>query len=387
MREIDAIISAYETAKQNRTATTLATVVHVEGSSYRRSGARMLVDQTGQMTGAISGGCLEGDALRKALHAIHQQKNKLITYDTSDEEDSVIGAQLGCEGVIQVLFEPIDYSDDANPVELIKVAHVSPQTVIICTLFHLNKSKEQIGTSLVVDQDLRISGKLPEEVILDQLKEDSREVLSNEVSLFREYQDEDIHQYVFLECYTQPLQLVIVGAGNDAQVLAQMADLLGWDVVVTDGRPSHANTNRFIGACQVIVSKPEHVLENIEVSKRTVFVLMTHNYNYDLSVFKLLLDQDEIPYIGILGPKKKYTRMLDQLAGEGFTTTDQQLKKVYAPIGLELGAESPSEIALSILSEIQAVITETPGASLKHKDGPIHQKKNNAFKSIKLERA
>src|SRR5690606_17455674 len=101
------------------TASVLATVVHVEGSSYRKAGARMLVDEFGNITGAISGGCLEGDALRKALLALHRQRNLLVTYDTSDEEDAIIGAQLGCNGIIQILFEPLDYGDKLNPCELL----------------------------------------------------------------------------------------------------------------------------------------------------------------------------------------------------------------------------------------------------------------------------
>ena len=120
MRELDVIISKYEFLREKSVECVLATVVHVQGSSYRKAGARMLVDEYGNITGAISGGCLEGDALRKALHALHRQINKLVTYDTNDEDDAIIGAQLGCNGVIQVLFEPIDYLDDLNPCELLK---------------------------------------------------------------------------------------------------------------------------------------------------------------------------------------------------------------------------------------------------------------------------
>ena len=108
MREIIQLINAFEKAKQMQLQCALVTVVHVDGSSYRRAGARMLVTEDGQMTGAISGGCLEGDALRKAMLALSQRKKKLVTYNTSDEEDAAIGMQLGCEGIIQVLFEPIN---------------------------------------------------------------------------------------------------------------------------------------------------------------------------------------------------------------------------------------------------------------------------------------
>ncbi len=111
MKEIREIIKAYETATKAGKKSALASVVHLNGSSYRRPGARMLVTDEGELTGAISGGCLEGDALRKAMMVLSQQKSKLVTYDTNDEDDATIGIQLGCAGVIQVLFEPINEND------------------------------------------------------------------------------------------------------------------------------------------------------------------------------------------------------------------------------------------------------------------------------------
>lgn len=385
MREIDAIIKSYEEAKADSLQCVLATVVHVEGSSYRRAGARMLVDENGQMTGAISGGCLEGDALRKALHALHKDKNKLVTYDTSDENDAVIGAQLGCNGVIQVLFEPIDFQADTNPIELLKHASSRNESMIIGTFFHLDKTNEQVGTTFLADQNLSFNGqKLPAR-LEKHIHSDCQLALTDHTSLFREYLIGNERQYLFIEVFIQPPTLVLVGAGNDAQILAQMAELLGWNIVVTDGRPTHANNERFVSSCQVIVAKPEQIFEEIEVSNRTAFVLMTHNYTYDLSVLKVLLTQSDIPYIGILGPGKKYQRMLDDLKDEGIEPTQQQLDLIHAPVGLEIGAETPAEIGLSILSEIQSVLTETPGGMLKEKEGPIHRKKNNEFKQIIIE--
>lgn len=385
MRELDIIIANYEKAKKEDRPIVLATVVHVEGSSYRRAGARMLVDEMGNMTGAISGGCLEGDALRKALHALYQNQNKLITYDTSDEEDAVIGAQLGCNGVIQVLFEPVSFADSGNPVEILKEAQCN-EISIVGTFFHLDRAQEQIGTSFWIQADTKVNGQL-EPGLESQLIEDSQVAFEQGTSLFREYQTEETNVFVFLELFKPPIKLVLVGAGNDAQVTAQMAELLGWEIVVTDGRPSHAKADRFVSSCQVIVSKPQEVLDTVVMDTRTAFVLITHNYNYDLAVLKLLLEQEQLRYVGVLGPKKKYTRMLDELGAQGVEISEEQLAKVHAPVGLELGAETPAEIALSILSEIQAVFTNTEGAFLKEKEGPIHQLKNNEFKKTILTRS
>jgi len=382
MRELDAIIAQYELLKSEGTESVLATLVHVEGSSYRRAGARMLVDEFGNITGAISGGCLEGDALRKALHALHQQKNKLVTYDTSDEDDAVIGAQLGCNGIIQVLFEPLDYRDNRNPCELLKTLVFQNKPLAIVVQFDLNKQKDQPGTTLLIEEDLKYLGKEPDKEVFELILEQARLALKNNNPLFAEFSIGNEARHVFIQNYEPPVKLIIVGAGNDAQILARQADLLGWEVIVIDGRPTHANKARFAGSCQVIVAKPEETMENIEIDTRSCFVLMSHNYNYDMAILKLLLAQSQIPYIGILGPLKKYQKMLGELKEEGSDLKEEILNKIYAPVGLEIGAETPAGIGLSILAEIQGVLTGKSARPLREKSSPIHEKKNDQFKKV-----
>src|SRR5688500_13607131 len=137
MKEITEIINAFDKAQREGRQTALVTLVHVEGSSYRRPGARMLVTDTGELTGAISGGCLEGDALNKALHAMYQQKNMLVTYDTTDEDDAVLGLGLGCNGVIQVLIQPVKSTDENGPLQLLKKVIESRRNNVLVTLFSL----------------------------------------------------------------------------------------------------------------------------------------------------------------------------------------------------------------------------------------------------------
>lgn len=384
MRELDAIISKYSGLKEQDVDCVLATVVHVEGSSYRRAGARMLIDEFGNITGAISGGCLEGDALRKALHALHQQKNKLVTYDTSDEDDAIIGAQLGCDGIIQVLFETLNYEDRLNPCELLKKVCAQKDPAAIIVQFDLDKTKEQRGTTLVVFENMEVIGRKPKQELFQHIMEQAQLCMENKNSYFAEFALDNTPYHVFIQNYKPPVKLIIVGAGNDAQILAQQADLLGWDVIITDGRPTHANKERFTSSCQIIVSKPENTLENIVIDNRSCFVLMSHNYNYDLAVLKLLLAEELIPYIGILGPRKKYQRMLQELEEEGYGIKREILNKVYAPVGLEIGAETPAEIGLSILAEIQAVLEGKMARSLREKTTPIHEVMENQFKHIRI---
>jgi len=383
MRETEAIISSYDEAKTKGNQCVLATVVHVEGSSYRAAGARMLVDEYGFMTGAISGGCLEGDALRKALLALDQNRSKLITYDTSDEDDAVIGAQLGCNGIIQVLFEPIDPGEQNNPIELLRKAEQEDQPVALVSLFNLDKTKHQVGTTLLVNHKGDITGRLDDQALYEKIKSVSQNALQKQINHFGAYQSSEDTKNAFIEIVTPPPRLVLVGAGNDARVLSRMAEVLGWDITVADGRPTHANKKRF-NSCQVVVTNPGEILDNININEKTAFVLMTHNYNYDLSVLKLLLKEEQIPYIGILGPNKKYRRMLDDLRAEGITLSDEQFDKIYAPVGLQLGAETPAEIGLSILPEIQAVLTDSEVRSLRELEGDIHDKEHREFKVIEL---
>ena len=384
MQELKAIILAYDSAAAAGKRTALATVVHVDGSSYRRPGARMLVDDEGMVTGAISGGCLEGDALRKSLFAIAQNSSRLVTYDTSDESDMSIGIQLGCEGLIQVLFEPIDPTDPENPIELIRTAIGVRQYAVLSTLFNLQeKSNPQSGTACLLLTDGLIKGYVSATDFHQQLQMDMQEALQSCTSAFKSYAHDSHSTSAFIEVLPPPISLVIVGAGNDAIPMMQFSDALGWDVRVVDGRNTHARPERFAAACQVLVSHPEKVLEQLPMDERTVFVMMTHNYNYDKAMLRALLPS-VTPYIGMLGPKKKLIRMIDELNQEGMTITDEMLEKVFGPTGLEIGAETPEEIALSIIAEIQAVIHGVTGGSLKYKETVIHERSALKIKNVKI---
>ena len=376
MKELKEIVKAYDAAVKSGKGVALASVVHLEGSSYRRPGARMLVSDEGELTGAISGGCLEGDALRKAMFTLSQRKSKLVTYDTSDEDDMTIGIQLGCAGVIQVLFEPIDPNRQDNPIQLIRKALAIRQEAVMVTLFNLsNKNADQPGTCLLMESDGNITGTIPIQEMEKLVLQDAQLAMSNKTSLFREYQVDGMSITAFIEFLQPAISLVVVGAGNDAVPMMQIADTLGWDLRIVDGRNTHARPERFVAACQILVSRPEAVLDQLPMDGRTVFVMMTHNYNYDLSMLKALLPT-QTPYIGMLGPKKKLDRMLDELRQEDVKPDEAMLSKVYGPTGLEIGAETPEEIALSIIAEIQAVIEGKNGGMLKYKPDVIHARED-----------
>lgn len=384
MKEIRNIIAAGEKALLEGKQVALATVVHVEGSSYRRPGARMLITEEGTLTGAISGGCLEGDALRKALLVMAQQKPMLVTYDTMDDDDAKFGVGLGCNGIIQVLLEPIQPLQQNNPLQLLQQLASERANAVLVTVFSLeNKKDPQQGTCLLVKEQ-NVVGEITSELSLkNALLADATLALESRTSAFKNYTSTGKAVTAFLEMVPPAVSLVIIGAGNDVIPLVEMADIIGWETTVVDGRPSYAKQERFTSACQVLVSKPEQVLSQVSIDEKTIFLLMTHNYNYDLAMLKELVKSDLV-YIGILGPTKKLQRMLDELAEQGSPLDPRQLAMIHSPMGLDIGAETPEEIALSILAEVKAVIAGRQGNSLKGQPSTIHSRAATTIEEVRV---
>ena len=371
MKEITDILRAFDQAQEEGRRSALATVVHVEGSSYRRPGARMLVTEDGQLTGAISGGCLEGDALRKALLAINQQQNKLVTYDTTQEDDLQFGVQLGCNGIVHILFEPIDDTKTCHPIRLLRELIRERRDAVLLTLFSLDRSQEQPGTALLYTDDKAHTALSRD--WQDAVRADVKAAVVNRMSCFKEYWREKHPINGFIEFIPPPPALVIAGAGNDVLPLVDITVMLGWHTTVVDGRPHYATPRRFGKADKVLVARPEKVLDQLTADAQTLFLLMTHNYNYDLALLKELVTKG-FPYIGILGPRKKLDRMLGELQAEGMILNEDQLAAIHSPVGLDIGAETAGEIAVSIVAEIKAVLSRKSGEALKEKQDAIHSR-------------
>lgn len=371
-------------ARASKSAVALATVVHVEGSAYRRAGARMLIAENGELTGAISGGCLEGETLKKALMVMHQQRSMLVTYDTMDEDDAKLGIGLGCNGIIQVLIEPVDFGDPGNSIDLLSKLVSDRKESVLLTLFSLaDKKNVQPGTVLISKQGSKLQGQLSIVKEYPFLIENLRTVNERKESSFKNFSHKNGELTAFFEYIAAPVSLVIAGAGNDVIPLVAMADILGWDTRVMDGRPGYAKTSRFVPSCQVTLSNAEDLVGNIEIDDKTAFLLMTHNYNYDLIVLKSLIKRD-VSYIGILGPKKKWAKMQEELLEQGIRLTPGNLAAIHSPVGLNLGAETPEEIALSVIAEIKIAFSGKDAQPLKELDGPIHAIKNNPVQPVTI---
>jgi xanthine dehydrogenase accessory factor len=369
MKELNDIVRAYDKAILQNKQMALATVVRVDGSSYRRPGARMLVTDDSKITGAISGGCLEGDARQKALFAMATGENKLISYDSTGEDDIQFGLHLGCNGVVHILFEPIKKEDPQNPVELLRLISNASEEAVLVTLF--SQKKIQPGTRILFLKN-NVHSSLPEH-LQRLLTEPVNIAYAEKQSAFLDVDIEQTNCTAFIEYIDRPVSVVIAGAGNDIQPLVEIAALLGWSVKVVDGRFHYAMPQRFPNASKVLFSRHGDILSQIKTNSQTVFLLMSHNYNYDLGFLKLIVEQ-EFGYIGLLGPAQKRDRMLSDLGDQGIQLNEEQLSKIHGPTGLDIGAENSTEIALSIVAEIKTFLSGRSGSPLKLKKEAIHNR-------------
>ena len=367
MKEITRIVEVFEDIDFSQRKAALATVVWVEGSSYRRPGARMLITDDGRWEGAISGGCLEGDALRKARQVMRDGVPLVVTYDTMDDGANSFGVGLGCNGIIDVLIEPIDPESPRNPVALLQEFTKKRDVRVLATVL---KSDDFTG---LTPGNRFILTEQTTESIPAWLHDDMRDVFNVGKPLTQTYSVSSGSVEVFIERIDPGIELIIFGAGYDVISVAKLAGDLGWQVTVTDDCVAHLAPKRFPVATCMLYADRDVVTDQLTITNRTAAVLMSHNFNYDQAVLRKLLTTD-VPYIGMLGPRKRFDKMQAEFEKDGMHFSEALLSRVHAPIGLDVGAETPDEIALSIMAEIKAFFTKGSGGFLKDKTGPIHER-------------
>lgn len=365
MKEIEKIVAAYEKAQAANQQTALATVVEVEGSSYRRTGARMLIVEDGTWVGGISGGCLEGDALRKAKSAIMQQKPTLVTYDTREDDQHQIGVGLGCNGLIKVLVAPIR-KETYHPIQVLKSCSTSRTVQLLITIALASHHKDLMGTMFTNLGEMSIALNHPE--LIKMLETDVAIAKQKCRSATVSYQIAEQEWTFFIEILPPSIHLVLYGGNYDVYPLAQLAKSLGWRVTIVTNLQKAPKM--FFEVSDALVSKQEGLSSFDDFS---AIVLMAHDYNTDKANLSQLLPMS-IPYLGVLGPKKRTEKMLKELMEEGIAITDDMLSRLYAPIGLDTGAISPEEIAIAILAEIRTCFSGRNGGFLKYRQSPIHER-------------
>jgi len=329
----------------------------------------MLIMDDGKWEGAISGGCLEGDALTRARSVMLNKVPQLVTYDTMDDDANSLEIGLGCNGIIDVFIEPINPNDHSNPVTFLKEYVRNREIHALATIIKSGKGSDfSPGKRFILtDKD---SGSIPE-----WLYADMQHVLEDGNPVNKQYDEPGATHEIFIERISPDLELVIFGAGFDVVPVVRMAGELGWQVTVTEDCVAHLAPKRFTPATCLVYAEREAVLEKIKVNDRTAAILMSHNYKYDLAVLEALLTTD-IPYIGILGPLKRYEKLKAEIQSKGNHFPGESFDRIHAPIGLDIGAETPDEIAVSIISEIKAFFTNRSAGFLKDRKTPIHPRES-----------
>lgn len=384
MKEFKTILEAYRKVDFNERKAALATVVQVKGSSYRSPGARMLMLDNGRWVGSISGGCLEGDALRKARQVIMSGESRTVTYDTSNDDDNQLGIGLGCNGIIDILIEPINANSKVNPITQLHAFLDYENMGASATIFESNDLQLPVGTKVDLnDQDTFVG----DEKLITVLQKDLKEVVQNQRPQIKTYSDDGKELKVFLELIQPGIDLLIFGGGFDAKPVTELAHVLGWNVRVTDECVAHLVPINFPLANELQSCKREYVNREIKITPFTAVVLMSHNLKYDEEVLSQIIGS-KAPYIGILGPKKRADKLFQALKDKyQIEITTDQMDRIHAPIGLDIGAETPDEIAVSIISEIQAKFSNRSGGFIKYRTGPIHQrdgKEDQVFRQVYL---
>ena len=321
MNEVRALVEAFDEANMRGERCALATVVSVEGSSYRRPGARMLVCEGGMSTGTISAGCLESDVIEHAKRVIRMGTSKLVEYNTASTSDEMAwGLGLGCNGIVRVLVEPLasgsayvealrlscEAQTDAAPLTVVTVyQHTPPEPVA---------ARVEAGARLVIGGDGSVGREKLSGKVAALLESEVRALLLGRGASVAHIFDLDGGAVkVFIETLLPPVPLVVFGAGHDALPVVELARGLGWqtEFVAPQARP--ATRSRFTAADRVTLARPEEVAAQVSITPRTLALLMSHNYSHDLALLRFLL-ASPARYIGVMGPRKRTERMLSELA-------------------------------------------------------------------------
>lgn len=366
MSGLNDLLQAIDTAAHQGEETILATVVKVEGSAYRRPGARMLIPIHGRTVGTVSGGCLEQDLAKKAWWLTNSGEPVVRRYSTGatedeDDEQSALTFGLGCNGTVFVMLERLPAKSPAPAIELLRRVRDSQQPAAMATVIASSRdASARVGDRLLSNTE----GSLRNLQLNSAMRRGLHKTLMQKKSSIRLYSNARGEVEVFFEYIAPPPRLVIIGAGHDAQPLVRMAKLLDWHVSVVDSRSHFARAERFPQADAVILASLDNPFDLAPLIDGAAVAVMTHSYRQDRHWLGLAL-QAAPAYIGQLGPRERTERLLAQIG----TSTSA----LHYPMGLDLGGDAPQSVALAILAEMTAVMNQRQGGMLRNRGKPIHR--------------
>ena len=388
MRDRLQIVEAFESLAADSQPAALATVVSVEGSSYRRPGARMLIAGDGRTWGTISGGCLERDVARRARMLIPEpQKPQIIAYETDTEDGGEENARpvldpgpsLGCGGRIEILIQRITDIGSGPMFALTEVVR-QRRRATLSTIIRVEDPQDDslvLGHCFTYSAESQTHGTIADKNLpITLLEAQQKPPPADRVFEIQRHRFPNAGWAEMLVEWLVPSQAVAIFAdGHDVAPLVEFAHLLGWHVTVVGSRPLAALRQNFPQADQLICSPDDPAAAAAELPPDAAAVVMAHNFHRDSAVLAELLRRPR-PYIGILGPRRRTARLL---TAAGCTGDEQN---IYSPIGLDIGADNPEQVALAIVAEIQAASARRPGQSLRERQGPIHLNSQNAAHAL-----
>lgn len=369
MGETAQVLSAISALLEQGQRMALATIVGVRGSTYRRAGARLLVPDTGEPVGNLSGGCLEGEVEGLARSVMAEDRPRLALFDLTADDEVIWGWGLGCNGAIEVFIEPADKA--AETADALRLALEQERPIAVATVISSDLATAPTGARMLARPGETPEGGTGAEAVDGALAGLASEALVTGVTETRTISFPEGDVRVFLEALQPPIRLLLCGAGHDAIPLVAAASAMGWRVVVADDRDAFLDAERFPGAAAFLSTEPAAVADALELDGRTYAVVMSHNYLRDRDYLRGLLDTD-VAYIGMLGPNERLRRLLDDLGRQQVIPSGVDAAKLYGPAGLDIGAEGPEEIASAIVAEILAVSRFRDAGFLRDRSGPIH---------------
>jgi xanthine/CO dehydrogenase XdhC/CoxF family maturation factor len=342
----------YERERRAARAVALAVVVHTVGSTYRKPGALMLIAADGQYAGLLSGGCLESDLREHALQVMGSGKAKLITYDTRGTDDLLWGLGVGCEGAMQILLLRVGPENGWQPLDRFVAAHQRHERVAAAVV--VASPERTLPAGSIVLPDGQPGGHPVPLAMQDAIQALLARALESGCTGILGSQSDALRALAMP--LALPPRLLLLGAGPDAQPLVDFAARLAWRITVYDHRPAYAQSERFPGAEQVTMGRPESVAQTVDMSRYDAAIVMSHHLPSDL-IYLRALSTASIPYVGLLGPVARREKLLGDLGGDAARLNG----RLRSPIGLNIGGRAPESIALSIVAEIHARLHGAPG--------------------------
>jgi xanthine dehydrogenase accessory factor len=350
----------------------LATVVATFSSAPRQAGASMLVGPGGEAVGSVSGGCVEGAVYELGTEVLADGRSRLQRYGVSDDDAFAVG--LTCGGILDIFVEKID-SSTFRELGSIAEAVRDGDPVALATV--ISGPSERLGKRLVIWPD-RMDGSTGSDRLDGAVRDDARGLLDAGRNGMLRYgvdgQRRGEGLDVFVESFAPPPRMIVFGAIDFAAAVAKISGFLGYRVTVCDARPVFATASRFPGANEVIVEWPHRYLAAEaaagRIDARTAICVLTHDPKFDVPVLDVALRLPEVGYIGAMGSRRTHDDRLARLREVGLT--EAELARMSSPIGLDLGARTPEETAVSIAAEIIALHWGGAGDRLADLAGPIH---------------